>query len=252
MASVVRPTDQGAAVSGSRGSRFARAAVSALRAEDLLLAAWVGLASPLLAQAQGSPDPFAAGRPIDGLFRLAGVVGAFVCLCTRTAGVPPEDDRSILIGGAAGPAVGGLMLVGASAFAGLGLAPEAALLPLFGAVLLLSVLRGVLPPTPPAVRRALVTPFVLAAGGIFWGFIRGITGSGNLFGDPSSLLAQAPAAAPVLGFLTLFAAVYYAMLIYAPRQIAEREGGPLVWIARFALFLASVVLGFGWLGLLGS
>ncbi len=102
----------------------------------------------------------------------------------------------------------------------------------------------------------LITPFVLAAGGILWSFVRGITGSASggagSLGDIASLLAQAPAVAPVLGLLVLGAAVYYAMLVYAPRQIAEREGGPLAWAARYALFLASIGLGFGWLGLLGS
>jgi hypothetical protein len=40
--------------------------------------------------------------------------------------------------------------------------------------------------------------------------------------------------------------------VYAPRQIAEPEGGPISWLLRFALFLVSVLFGFGWLGLLGS
>jgi hypothetical protein len=42
------------------------------------------------------------------------------------------------------------------------------------------------------------------------------------------------------------------MLIYAPRQIADREGGAIAWLARFALFLASVILGISWLSLLGG
>jgi hypothetical protein len=42
------------------------------------------------------------------------------------------------------------------------------------------------------------------------------------------------------------------MLIYAPRQIAEREGSPLVWLVRFGLFLVSVAFGIGWLSLLGG
>jgi hypothetical protein len=42
------------------------------------------------------------------------------------------------------------------------------------------------------------------------------------------------------------------MLIYAPRQIAEREGGPIEWLARFGLFLGGVVFGLGWLSVLGT
>jgi hypothetical protein len=241
-----------ASAGSSRLPRYRRAALSALRAEDLLLAGWVGLANPLLAQAQGGGDPFASGQPIDGLIRLAGVAGALICLGTRTAGLPAQADQPILTGGAAGPTVGGLMLVGASGLAALGLAPEAAFFPLFGVVVVLLLLRDHLPALPTATRRALITPFVLAAGGIFWSFVRGVTGGAGSFGDVGSLLAEAPTIAPVLGILALGAAVYYAMLVYAPRQIAEREGGPLAWFARYVLFLASLVLGFGWLGLLGS
>ena len=248
--------DHAADAASTRLSRWSRAALSAIRPEDLVLAGWVALANPLLSQSQGGGDPFASGRPIDGLIRLAGVAGALVCLGTRTAGLPADADQSILTGGAAGPAVGGLMLVGASGLAALGLAPEAAFFPLFGVVLVLLLLRDHVPALPTAARRALITPFVLAAGGIFWNFVRGVTGgaSGGVgsLGDVGSLMAQAQAIAPVLGILTLGAAVYYAMLVYAPRQIAEREGGPLVWLARFALFLASLVLGFGWLGMVGS
>jgi len=58
--------------------------------------------------------------------------------------------------------------------------------------------------------------------------------------------------AGVIGLLVLCAAVYYAMLIYAPRQVAEHEGGAMVWLARFGLFVASVALGLGWLSLLGG
>jgi hypothetical protein len=236
---------------GSRRERLVGAAVAALRPEDLLLLGWVALATPLLSHVQGSGDPFAQGRPLDGLFRLAGVLGALICLGTRTAG--PAGDRAPVVDGSfIGPAGAGLMLVGASAFAGLGLAPEAAFLPVFGAVVILPLLRGRTPALPANARRALVTPFVLAAGGIFWDFTESITGSGNLFGDPGALLAPAPAVAPVLGVLVLIAAVYYAMLVYAPRQIAEREGGPLAWLARYVLFVAGVVLGFGWLSVLGT
>jgi hypothetical protein len=56
----------------------------------------------------------------------------------------------------------------------------------------------------------------------------------------------------VIGLLVLCAAVYYTMLIYAPRQVAEREGGTMVWLARFGLFVVSVALGLGWLSLLGG
>jgi hypothetical protein len=245
MAAVGAPT-------GAAQSRLPRALLSALRAEDLLILAWVGLANPLLARAQGGGDLFSSGRPIQGSLQLVGAVGAVVCLCTRTAGVPAASQRSITDGGAIGPAVGGLMLVGGSAFAGLGLSPGAALLLFFGLALFGPLFQNMLPALTTTVRRALITPFVLAAAGIFWSFVRGITGGAGLFRDPGSLVAEAPTIAPLLGILTLAAAVYYAMLVFAPRQIAEPEGSLPVWLVRFGLFMAGLLLGFGWLGVLGT
>jgi hypothetical protein len=242
---------------GSRLARFGRAALSALRPEDFLLAGWVGLANPLLTRSSGNGDPFTPDRPLEGALQLLGVAGAIACLATRTAAVTPDgsrssDDRSGEYGAYIGPATGGLMLVGASGVAGLGFAPESAMLPVFGAVAFLPLFRNLLPALSPRTRRALVTPFVLAAGGIFWSFVRGATGGAGLFRDVGSLIAVAPSVAPLLGLLTLAAAVYYAMLVFAPRQIADREGGPAVWLFRFGLFMAGLLLGFGWLGVLGQ
>ncbi len=55
------------------------------------------------------------------------------------------------------------------------------------------------------------------------------------------------AVAPLAGFLLLFSAVYYAMLVFAPRQVAEREGSPISWLARFGVFAVSLVFGLAWL-----
>ncbi len=51
----------------------------------------------------------------------------------------------------------------------------------------------------------------------------------------------------VAGALAAFSGVYYAMLIYAPRQVAEPEGGPVTWLVRYGIFLASVIVGVAWL-----
>jgi len=37
------------------------------------------------------------------------------------------------------------------------------------------------------------------------------------------------------------------MLIYAPRQVAEPEGGPVTWLVRYGIFLTSVIIGVAWL-----
>jgi hypothetical protein len=55
-----------------------------------------------------------------------------------------------------------------------------------------------------------------------------------------------------LSFLVAFSAVYNVMLIYAPRQIAEKEGAVVEWLLRYALFVISIVLGFTWLSILAA
>jgi hypothetical protein len=229
------------------------------RAEDWLLAGWIALAAPALALVGGTAGPFDSGHPLQGVLELTGFVGALACLGTRSAdgdggpGSVAPTTWSVTNSGAVGPLVGGLMLVGASAFAELGLDPAAALLPAFAAVLVLSLAQSRLPGVPTAVRRALVTPYLLAAGGLFWGVVHEVTAGVDLRGQFGASFASASTeAAQVAGLLVLAAAVYYAMLIYAPRQIAEREGGPLAWLARFGLFLVSVLFGLGWLPLLGG
>lgn len=235
----------------------------ALRAEDGLLFGWIVLAAPLLALAGGTAGPFESGRPIAGVLQLVGFCGAFACLATRNSGTagcavgasgPVSSARSsVLDSGAVGPLVGGLLLVGGSAFAELGLDPLTVFYPTIVAVLALSVLQSRVPAVSTTVRRALVTPYLLSAGGLFWGVVHEVTGGMDLraqFGG--SVPDVTSGVAGVLGLLILCAAVYYAMLIYAPRQVAEREGGALQWLARFGLFVVSVALGLGWLSLLGG
>lgn len=247
----------------------------ALRAEDWLLAGWIVVAAPLLAVAGGSAGPFDSGHPLTGLLLLTGFAGAIACLATRSSDMsaapigmasvdtpsgsdteptgPSPARGSVLDSGAVGPLVGGLLLVGGTAFAELGFDPLAAFYPTIVAVLVLSVAQSHLPAVPTSVRRALVTPYLLSAGGIFWTIVHTVTAGMDIRGQfGTSLTGLSSGVATVLGILTLCAAVYYAMLIYAPRQIADREGGAIAWLARFALFLASVILGISWLSLLGG
>jgi hypothetical protein len=230
------------------------------RAEDWLLAGWVALAAPAMARLGGAAVPFGTGQPLAGLLELAGFVGALACLATRSLDAAGRSGDSasasragwnVLDSGAIGPLVGGLMLVGASAFAELGLAPETVLFPTIVVVLALSLVQSRVPAVPTVVRRALVTPYLLSAGGLFWGVVHEVTG-GIDFRVGAPLGTWSSGVAPVAGLLILCAAVYYAMLIYAPRQIPEHEGGPVEWLARFGLFLGSVVFGLGWLPLLGG
>lgn len=221
------------------------------RVEDWLLAGWIVLAAPALAQAGGSAGPFDSGHPIDGMLLLAGFCGAVACLATRSSDAPAGAGAA-LNSASIGPLVAGLMLVGGSALAELGLDPAAAFAPTFGIVLVIGVLQSRLPVVPTAVRRALVTPYLLVAGGMFWSIVRQVTGGLGLATQSGTELDALSSAAGPIGLLILGAAVYYAILIYAPRQISEREGSPIEWLARFALFVASVGLGLGWLTFLSA
>ena len=238
----------------SRPSRMGRLARAGwlLRVEDWVLAGWVALAAPALIHAPGpATGPFDPGRPVEGLVGLGAILGAAVCLATRSAG-PPQG--AWLLGSAAvGPFVGGLLFVVASTAAALGLS-QAADLAVGGAVVVAVMLVRLRWPTPAAVvRRALVTPYILVAGGLFWNLIVTVTAGGDLPPRIRSVGASDPGSVlPIVGFLLAFSAVYYAMLIYAPRLVAEREGGPIAWLVRYGLFVASVAFGAGWLLILAG
>ena len=218
-----------------------------LRVEDWILAGWIALAAPALIQVQGtSTDVFDGGRPVDGLIGLIAVAGALACLALRRPTTP--SDGGLIGSGAVGPFVGGLLLVAISSATALGLG-STVMLVLAGVIAVAAVvIRLRLPAAPPIVRRALVTPYVLVTATLFWRLINAVTGGADLSGGlRSASIADLQAAGPVLAFLLAFSAVYYAMLVFAPRQVAEREGGVVTWLVRFALFVAGFALGLTWL-----
>jgi hypothetical protein len=240
MASSAGPTqpDQGR-------SRLVQLALS-LRVEDWLLFGWVSLAAPVLGQADPSAGPFDPGRPVQGALELIGVAGALICLVTGRSD-PPPGARSTGVGwGATGPLVGGLLLVSLVGWTGLGLSGTLATAAWIALAVVIVAVRWRWPALPTVVRRALVTPFILAAGGIFWNVIDTVSGGRSaLVGQPAG--ASAGDVLLLVGFLAAFSSVYYAMLIFAPRQVAEPEGKPVTWLLRFGVFLASVALGLVWL-----
>lgn len=229
-----------------------RAHRAVIVAEDWLLAGWVALATPLLFRVQGGAGPFDGGAPLLGVIRLASVFGALICLAARRdpkGGTP--RGASILERGAAGPLCGGLLLVAISGFTALDVTSGPGLAVVAAAIVAMIVVRVFVPPLAVAVRRVLVTPFVMVAGGLFWTFIAAVSGEPGsasvvtAVADPRTALAAA-------GFLLAFSAIYYAMLVYAPRQVAEREGGLMTWILRYALFVAGVIFGLAWPRFFGS
>ncbi len=223
-----------------------------LVAEDWVLAAWVGLATPYLFRVQHGAGPFDGGAPLLGVIRIAAIFGALICLAAKRA--PNADvagEPSIAQWGAVGPLVGGLLLVALSGVTALDVTSGTGLALVAAAVVGMIAVRVLLPPLGATVRRMLVTPFVMVAGALFWTFIAVIGGEPGS-ATPASAVADPQTAIAAGGFLLAFSAVYYAMLIYAPRQVAEREGGLVTWILRYALFVAGVVFGLAWPRLFGT
>jgi hypothetical protein len=213
-----------------------------VRREDWLLAGYVALASPLFAIIEGVAGPFDSGRPLEGIVRLAGVCGALTCLATRSSD-RPEPAEPIMASVAAGPIIAVLALAGASSFAGLSLLPPLAFGIAFAAGIVIAVSRAHRPAVPVAVRRGLLAAFLVAAGGILWSLAESVAGATDVAGQ----LGRAPAAFGLaLGVLVLLCGAYYAMLIYAPRQIVEREGDPWTWLIRYVLFVAGMAFGLSW------
>jgi hypothetical protein len=211
---------------------------------------WIAIASPLIFRAMGSKGPFDSGDPLQGVIRLLAVLGVLICVAARRPASERPGQESILNRASVGPFVGGLLLVVISGFTALGTPQEVVLPVLAGAVIAMIVTRVAVPPIPVAIRRALVSPFVIVAGGIYWTLIEAVAGTPGFATAREHPLLQGGAALAALGFLAVFSAVYYAMLIYGPRQVAEREGGTLEWALRYGVFLVSIVLGIGWLAIL--
>jgi len=213
------------------------------------VAGFVAFLCPILALVEGSAGPFDSGRPLQGLLRLVGACAAVACLATRSSDRPETDEHPVLSQATAGPVIGATALVGGSGLMGLGLPPE----PAFGLALLtamvISPLHAHLPAIPTVTRRQIAGPFLLASGGIFWSLVNGLKKDVN----PADQIGSAPEVlALVLAIFVAASAIWYAMLVYGPRQIVEREGTPSVWLGRYALFVLSVIIGASWLSALGG
>ena len=232
--------------------------LSALRVEDGLLAAW-SLALPFAGAWFGAApgvDSSQARMPLIGAVQLLAVVGAIAALLTR-----PADQPKVRLGGAegprwiiCGPLIGALAFASGDAAANLGIDAAGWI----GGIAFLAILVGTLaadrlPVLPSAARRALVVPFILVSATYFNGFaavfVNGLDVRAAVEASPSGDIGFA---AFVLFLVVAGMAVFYAMLVVAPRELADPEESGPRWAVRFALFVAASLLGVGWLsGLAG-
>lgn len=225
-----------------------------LRIEDWLLGAWIGLVAPLFGRLDASSGPFDPGRPLEGTLQLVGALGALACLITGRSDAPAGSGPGPLQRASIGPLVGGLLLVIVVGATGVGLAGPAVDVAIVVTIAGLVAVRLRWPALPTSTRRILVTPFIFATGGIFWSVVDQVVGGAGGSGGASAGPAAGASVQEIaleLGIFGAFSGIYYLMLIYAPRQVAEAEGSPLTWLVRYGLFLASVIVGVAWLRPLG-
>jgi hypothetical protein len=219
--------------------------------EDWLIIGWVAIASPLAYRETGSAEPFDSGHPLLGAVQLAAVLAALACLAARRRVADGSAQDSATNRALVGPLTGGLLLVAISGFVALDASQPVVLAVAAATAILMVAVRLRVPPLPAQSRRVLMSPFVLVTGGIFWSVIEAVSGpnGGGVFGLQAIDLLRTPTA---LLFFAAFSGVYYAMLIYAPRQAADREGGPVTWIVRYVAFGIGVIFGLGWLRIFGT
>jgi hypothetical protein len=217
-----------------------------LRVEDVLLFLWLVL-QPLVFPAPASGSATVPGfDPIGGLFDLVGLCGAAACIAARRR----DATQTGLIQGdevayAVGPLFGAVAFTGQDCVERLGLAGRAEQLPIVLPIAVAILARLRLPPTTAIQRRALVTPFILATSGFFGQFLAGFS---DIF-DVRNLLSalsgggQLAESVFVFGLGLVAVLIFYVMLVFAPRQIAEREGTPGSWASRFLVFIAGLSIG---------
>lgn len=224
----------------------------ALRPEDGVLAGWLAVVAPGLSAITG---PEVSEGPLAGAVIVVATLLAIVCLATR-----PPDQPGVRISSEgdaaprwiiAGPLVGAVGLVSSTGFEHLGITGfDLGGIVLLGAVAAIVANRW-LPVLDPAWRRLLVLPFTLVAGSFFADFSAQVL-DGLQPSDLAGLAGQTDAsfAAFVLLMILGGLAAFYAMLVVAPRQLADPEDAGFRWVIRFGLFLVAALVGIGWLSLL--
>ena len=225
---------------------------SRLAVADLLLFAWAAVVQPVLFRASATPETdLFVGRPdvLLGLLHVLAASAAVLALLSRDADRDPdadaraaEQEREL---SAAGPTSAGILFVYATGFElfGEGL-PDSLIVIVFGVAFVGIFVRRWLPPVNGVARRALVTPFIMVAAGIF----DQATATTNRLLDLRLLseIRSGDDFGPlvlVAGLGVAVSAFYYAMLIFAPRRLAGDDAPGPVWVLRYVVFLASVMIG---------
>jgi hypothetical protein len=216
-----------------------------LRLEDALLFGWLILVEPLLFPPATSAATRNGTDPFLGL-DLIGLLAFVACLAARSrpdvvSGLVGKDDLLYAVG----PLFGAIAFTLEDTADKLGLDGNLAILPIAAGIAVAVLTRRLVPPLSTAQRRALVTPFVLITSRFFGQFLAGLADIFDLRRLATSVTSQADAtgAAFVVTIGIVAILIFYVMFVFAPRQVADREGTPRTWAVRFLLFLVSFTIG---------
>jgi hypothetical protein len=196
-----------------------------------------------------------AQSQLGALVALLAAIGAIVAMATRVPGEARlesrvegmEPERLWMIG----PFIGAVGFVAGDSLGRLGLPGGDALVGVAFLVVLASVLlANHLPVVSRDLRRLMVAPFVFLSA-VFLQTLSGevvqmLGGEGGL---AAGLLApeQLALAVTFLVILTFVGGIFYMMLIFVPRELADPGASTRAWLLRFGLFyvslLAAILLG---------
>ena len=206
---------------------------------------WMIVVAPVLSSGSG-PGSTNRPDPLLGLLDLVGLLTFAACIGARSQ----QGVESGLVGGgdlryAVGPLVGAIAFTLEDVGDRLGLTGNLAVLPFAAGAVVAVVARLRMPTLSSVQRRALVTPFVLVSSRFFGEVLGGLTGLFDLRQLAAALTTPGslPGTVFVLLLATVGVAIFYVMLVFAPRQIADREGTTASWVVRFLLFVVSLAVG---------
>jgi hypothetical protein len=215
-----------------------------LRFEDILMALLAVVVLPALDRwLDGDSAAGSSGEPtvVAGLLGLLAVGGVLACVLTRGPDEPSPlaDGQMTLQGWARFPLAAGVAIVATETIPGLGLDPELLVGFAFVATIVGALVHPRLPVVPVAYRRAMVLPMAFVAAAAFDRIIG--SGMGELVAE--FLGGEAPPEVVALWPLIMAAAAtMYAMLVIAPRAIADPGANGFAWAVRFVFLIGSVTI----------
>ena len=236
--------------SGSgRLSRWLKAALRHIQIEDVTLAL-ILIATPFVAPITDILPVFGGQNDfLSALVAFLAAVGAIVAMATRVPDAnrlekPTPDEVPVRIW-LVGPFIGAVGFVAGDLLDRMGLPGGDALVGIAFVVAAISFIAGKhLPVVSRNTRRLLVGPFVLLSGAFLQQTAADITSSfagtdvlGQLLAlhNPVFMIELMV----VLGFAAL---IFYEMLVFAPRELADPGASTLSWAIRFAIFYVSLIV----------